>query len=279
MRWYYTLDNRQRSGPVTSEELHALALRGILRPDHMVMQEAGGKWFQAAQVPGLFPVVGNTQPSVALHDRRHAQASSNLPLILALGGGGVLFLLLVSCGGILWWLTRDTGKSDHQAVATSTKPDSPSRNPDPPPTNPDVLEEVREQDTKKDAQRFDSSFMEMNWGIRHKYFKISKHDYETLQVSVTFIFTKDSTRVTDLKRAFGQEKGGPKPEWPVFYLYLYDEDNILVGKSSTWDRPMEGFVSGKTGDAFRVYVAVEQGLLERARRIEARIIEPEPPKN
>jgi hypothetical protein len=54
-RWYYTPDNRQRLGPVTSEELRALAVSGTIRPECMVMPEEGAKWVAAATVKGLFP--------------------------------------------------------------------------------------------------------------------------------------------------------------------------------------------------------------------------------
>jgi hypothetical protein len=53
-RWYYTLDNKQRLGPVASAELRRLALSGAIRPGHMVLREGGGKWVAAAAVKGLF---------------------------------------------------------------------------------------------------------------------------------------------------------------------------------------------------------------------------------
>lgn len=54
-RWYYTLDNRQRLGPVTSERLRQLVLTGTIRPGCMVMPEGGSKWIPASKVRGLFP--------------------------------------------------------------------------------------------------------------------------------------------------------------------------------------------------------------------------------
>jgi hypothetical protein len=54
-RWYYTLDNRQRLGPVTSEELRELALSGTIRPECMVTLAGVGRWVAAAKVKGLFP--------------------------------------------------------------------------------------------------------------------------------------------------------------------------------------------------------------------------------
>src|SRR5262249_19609828 len=57
-RWFYTLDQKQRLGPVTSEELRALAAAGKIRPESMVMPESGGEWVPAAKVKGLFPKPG-----------------------------------------------------------------------------------------------------------------------------------------------------------------------------------------------------------------------------
>lgn len=54
-RWFYTLDKKQRLGPVTNEELRALAAAGKIRPDSMLMPESGGEWLPAAKVKGLFP--------------------------------------------------------------------------------------------------------------------------------------------------------------------------------------------------------------------------------
>jgi hypothetical protein len=54
-QWYYTLDNRERLGPVTNEQLRQLALDGSISPDCMVVAEGGEKWIPAAKVKGLFP--------------------------------------------------------------------------------------------------------------------------------------------------------------------------------------------------------------------------------
>jgi hypothetical protein len=62
-RWYYTLDNRQRLGPVTAEQLRHLARSGAIRPDHMVMPEGGGKWLPAAQI--LVPAESGPPPPPA----------------------------------------------------------------------------------------------------------------------------------------------------------------------------------------------------------------------
>jgi hypothetical protein len=61
-RWYYTPDNRQRLGPVTSEELRRLALSGVIRPECMVTREGSGKWTPAAKFKGLFPEAAPSLP-------------------------------------------------------------------------------------------------------------------------------------------------------------------------------------------------------------------------
>jgi ferredoxin len=53
-RWYYARGDR-RVGPLTSEQLRALAADGTLSPADMVTREGSRKWVPAAQVKGLFP--------------------------------------------------------------------------------------------------------------------------------------------------------------------------------------------------------------------------------
>jgi hypothetical protein len=64
-RWFYTLDNRQRLGPVTVEQLRALAASGTIRLECMVMPEGGGKWVQANTVKGLFQKPMPASPPIA----------------------------------------------------------------------------------------------------------------------------------------------------------------------------------------------------------------------
>jgi hypothetical protein len=63
-RWFYSPDNRQRIGPVTSEDLRALALAGTIDRGCMVRPESGGKWVSAGKVKGLFakPALTATPP-------------------------------------------------------------------------------------------------------------------------------------------------------------------------------------------------------------------------
>jgi hypothetical protein len=51
--WFYVRD-KKRLGPVAEEELKALAARGQLARDDMVLREGESRWAQASTVPGLF---------------------------------------------------------------------------------------------------------------------------------------------------------------------------------------------------------------------------------
>lgn len=53
-RWYY-MQGQQRRGPVSSEQLKAMAESGIVRPSDFVWLEGAPEWIVAARVSGLFP--------------------------------------------------------------------------------------------------------------------------------------------------------------------------------------------------------------------------------
>ena len=52
--WYYG-DGEQRHGPVSMNELKALASSGQLQPSHLVWKRGMAEWAPAAQIDGLFP--------------------------------------------------------------------------------------------------------------------------------------------------------------------------------------------------------------------------------
>jgi S1-C subfamily serine protease len=99
-RWFYTPDNKQRIGPLTTAQLRQHASKGFLRPEYMVMREGTGKWMPASTVKGLFPESGAARPS----DRKEKAAtrppekrSRRGPMVAVVG---CLALLLVSCSGV-----------------------------------------------------------------------------------------------------------------------------------------------------------------------------------
>lgn len=52
-RYFYSLDDRTRIGPVTIETLRALLVSGTLKPEHFVFIEGASAWVEAREVPGL----------------------------------------------------------------------------------------------------------------------------------------------------------------------------------------------------------------------------------
>jgi putative ABC transport system ATP-binding protein len=84
--WYYKKRGHEL-GPVSLDELHAMAGGGDLGPADMVWMEGTSKWLAAGNVPGLFPdKEGSTQPMLRIGGR----APSTQMALPALGAG--LFL-------------------------------------------------------------------------------------------------------------------------------------------------------------------------------------------
>ncbi|MEZ6235211.1 MAG: RDD family protein [Phycisphaerales bacterium] len=52
-RYFYSLDDQTRVGPVTIETLRALVVAGTLRAEHLVFVEGATAWAEARDVPGL----------------------------------------------------------------------------------------------------------------------------------------------------------------------------------------------------------------------------------
>src|SRR6185312_14221139 len=52
--WFYVRD-KTRLGPVPREELQALATRGQLGRNDMVLRQGETRWASASSVPGIFP--------------------------------------------------------------------------------------------------------------------------------------------------------------------------------------------------------------------------------
>jgi hypothetical protein len=75
-RWYYMPASSigKKQGPVTDEELKALADRGQLRPDDKIWREGMDGWKVAKAIKGLFPV---TLPAVAADSDRNSVGASD----------------------------------------------------------------------------------------------------------------------------------------------------------------------------------------------------------
>jgi hypothetical protein len=91
-RWYYATDNRQRLGPVTSQELRRLAGSGEIGPACMVAREGSNKWVPANKVRGLFA------DTAAARVWTHKKAL----IILGVAGAVLLGLLLIGVPAVVW---------------------------------------------------------------------------------------------------------------------------------------------------------------------------------
>lgn len=61
IQWHY-ISNGQQCGPVTTDDLHELALDGNLHPDDLVWREGMADWAPAGKVKGLFDGVTTKPP-------------------------------------------------------------------------------------------------------------------------------------------------------------------------------------------------------------------------
>ncbi|AQP48630.1 hypothetical protein BW730_15080 [Tessaracoccus aquimaris] len=107
----------QEHGPYPVQGLAHMAVTGTLRPDSMIRDAAGGNYFPAAQLPGLY---SSRDWSVALV----------LSILLGcfgidrfyLGQTGLGILKLITGGGFgIWWLI------DVILIATRKQPDAEGR--------------------------------------------------------------------------------------------------------------------------------------------------------
>lgn len=65
LRYFYSLDDATRTGPVTLETLKALAVAGTLMPEHFVFVEGAADWVEARCVEGLFASEPAPAPTTA----------------------------------------------------------------------------------------------------------------------------------------------------------------------------------------------------------------------
>lgn len=109
-RWFYA-KGKQKTGPVTIDELKALLRSGQLQPSDMLLQEGSQKWVAASDVKELFV---NSIP-VAQHAPTSANTSASKipPKALVIGAAAAGAFLLLCCGtyGIINILGDRSGKA------------------------------------------------------------------------------------------------------------------------------------------------------------------------
>lgn len=73
-RYFYSLDDQTRIGPVTIETLRALLVAGTLQPHHFIFAEGAPDWTEARLIPGLVAPEQGQDPGAAGGDRAAAPA-------------------------------------------------------------------------------------------------------------------------------------------------------------------------------------------------------------
>ncbi|HZZ80835.1 MAG TPA: hypothetical protein VFE62_20195 [Gemmataceae bacterium] len=103
-------------------------------------------------------------------------------------------------------------------------------------------------------------YLDKTWGIKLKSIDPGKANSGTCTLLLEF--SKDVDDLKQMRAAFS-EIGAPH----VLY-YLFDQDNVVVGKSGLKD--IEGELTGKKGDAFRVKIMNHAGPSKKVFKVEAR---------
>lgn len=65
-QWFYTKDGKTKRGPISSDELRALARSGLLVPMDMVLKQGSSQWTAASTIKGLFPALSRARQELPL---------------------------------------------------------------------------------------------------------------------------------------------------------------------------------------------------------------------
>ncbi len=93
------------------------------------------------------------------------------------------------------------------------------------------------------------------------------------EVRITLEFAKAPASIKEVRGCFVPESMLPKPGEPTLpethiQLYTFDDDNVLLKKFEL--SAIEGEITGKGGDAFRVVVYCEPEFFKKVKKVELR---------
>lgn len=93
------------------------------------------------------------------------------------------------------------------------------------------------------------------------------------EVRITLEFAKAPASIREVRLCFTPEDKLPKPGEPTLpethiQLYTFDEDNVLLKKFDL--SAIEGEITGKAGDAFRVVVFLDPEFFKKVKKVELR---------
>lgn len=117
--------------------------------------------------------------------------------------------------------------------------------------------------------------LEKSWGIKFKSVAVTngaRSGVPVKEIKITLEFTKDITEaadLADLRKALTPPFFSPKKDPEIrLYFFLFDDDNVAVQKLLIEE--LQGELSGKAGDAFRVLIFTGEDTLKKTRKIESR---------
>jgi hypothetical protein len=93
------------------------------------------------------------------------------------------------------------------------------------------------------------------------------------EIRITLEFAKAPASIKEVRGCFVPESKLPKPGEPTLpqthiQLYTFDQDNVLLKKFEL--SAIEGEITGKAGDAFRVVVYCEPEFFKTVKKVELR---------
>ena len=115
--------------------------------------------------------------------------------------------------------------------------------------------------------KWDATYLDKEWGIKLKSvtFNPEKNGNVYGPYKLLVEFSKDVEDVKALKMGFGGDDGKTAK---AFLIYFFDADNVVVHKTTS--KYIGGELTGKKGDAFRMYVEMELPWVAEARKAEFR---------
>jgi hypothetical protein len=93
------------------------------------------------------------------------------------------------------------------------------------------------------------------------------------EIRVTLEFAKAPASIKEVRGCFVPESKLPKPGEPTLpqthiQLYTFDQDNVVLKKFEL--SAIEGDITGKAGDAFRVVVYAEPEFFKQVKKVDLR---------
>jgi formylglycine-generating enzyme len=98
---------------------------------------------------------------------------------------------------------------------------------------------------KKAEIKWDMDYLDKSWGIKLKSANVNEQKNE---VKMLLEFTKDVTDLREMRQAFQAPDNNAK----LWFLF-FDEENVAFAKTTITKE--EGELTGKAGDAFRIYLS------------------------